>query len=282
MSASLRDAIAARRPVVAAGVYDGISARAAQEVGFDAYYIGSYATGATRYGVPDIGFIGLEDMADQVRRIRPLVDGPLIVDGEGGFGNPIHVGRTIAVLARAGASAVHIEDHDFGKHVTRSPRVLPLEQALDKITAAVAAKDSAEFMVIARTDAGGAHGDEEALRRAVAFQEAGADAVFMPGYGSGDDAAWSAARASLNVPIVDVSIPGRSAEDAHRLGTDVVLYYALTHLAALHGMRAAFAALAADRSATEVEATLPDTGAFDQFLGIEAAREAATRYRLLD
>jgi methylisocitrate lyase len=190
--------------------------------------------------------------------------------------------RAVSVLERAGASAVHIEDHEFGKHVTRKPRVLPLEQAAEKVAAAVAAKDSAEFMVIARTDAGGAHGSGEALRRAVAFQEAGADAVFMPGYGAGDEAPWDAARAALKIPIVDVNIPGRSAQEAGRLGTDVVLYYALGHLAALQGIRSAYAVLAAERSATTIEATLPDVGAFDLFLGIEAARETARRYRLVD
>jgi 2-methylisocitrate lyase-like PEP mutase family enzyme len=94
----LRAAIAANKPLVAPSVYDGISALAAAELDFKAVYIDSYATGATRYGVPDTGYIAAEDMADQVRRIAPLVGVPMIVDGEGGWGNPLHVAHSARLL----------------------------------------------------------------------------------------------------------------------------------------------------------------------------------------
>src|SRR3984957_20948409 len=91
MASTLRELIARHHPLVVPSIYDGISALMLREFGFEAAYIGSYATGATRYGLPDIGYIGLEDMADQVRRLAPLAEVPIIVDGEGGWGNPLHV-----------------------------------------------------------------------------------------------------------------------------------------------------------------------------------------------
>jgi methylisocitrate lyase len=281
MTSPLQGAIASSRPLIAPSVYDGISARVAQELGFQALYIGSYATGATRYGVPDIGYLGVEDMADQVRRISALVQIPIIVDGEGGFGNPIHVARSVRILERAGAAATHIEDHDFGKHITPSPLVLPLGKAVDKIKAALDARDSPDFLIIGRTDSTGSLGKDEALARAVAFQEAGADGVFMAGYGYGDDAAWDAARAALHVPIVNVDMPGQSAAQAAELGVGVVLYYALTHAAALKGIREALGELARSGTATGLEGTLPGGQEFDAFLGIERARADAQRYGLL-
>jgi 2-methylisocitrate lyase-like PEP mutase family enzyme len=281
VSATLRSAIASNQPLIAPSVYDGISARVAKELGFEAVYIGSYATGATKYGLPDIGYIGADDMADQVRRISAVVDVPIIVDGEGGFGNPIHVARTVRVLQRAGASAVHIEDHEFGKHLVRQSRVIPLEQAVDKVKAAVDAKESEDFMVIARTDSSGSMGDEEALRRAIAFQDAGADAVFIPAYGYGNDAAWAAVRREIHVPVVNVDMPQQSADQAAKLGIDVILYYALSQTAALGAIRQVLTHLKSAKSSVDLEGTLPGVAEFDQFLGIEGAREQAAAYRLI-
>ncbi|MEW2503747.1 isocitrate lyase/phosphoenolpyruvate mutase family protein [Amycolatopsis sp. NPDC047767] len=105
MANTLRHAIAAAKPLAVPSVHDGISALLVRELGFQAAYVGSYATGATKYGVPDIGYLGLEDMADQVRRLAPLVEVPIIVDGEGGWGNPLHVAHAVRVLERAGAAA---------------------------------------------------------------------------------------------------------------------------------------------------------------------------------
>src|SRR5258707_11892266 len=132
MARSLKTLIAENHPLVVPSMYDGISALLIKELEFDAAYIGSYATGATRYGVPDIGYIGLEDMADQVRRLAPIAEVPIIVDGEGGWGNPSHVARSVQVLERAGAAATHIEDNDFGKHITAKSSVISTGKAVDK------------------------------------------------------------------------------------------------------------------------------------------------------
>lgn len=280
MDIKLSDVIAANRPLIVPSVYDGISALAARNLRFPAVYIGSYATGATKYGLPDLGYIGLEDMADQTRRIGGIVDVPIIIDGEGGFGNPLHVARAIRVLERAGASAVHIEDHDFGKHITDKPRVLPLSMALDKIKAAVDAKSDEDFLVIARTDSPGSLGTEEGVDRALAFQEAGADCVFIAGRLT--DAAWARVRNEITVPVFSVDIPGQSAAELASLGVDVILHYGVSHFAAQAGITAALQRLAETGNSPDPKSSLPTMGDFDTFLGIEEARVRARTYGLVD
>ncbi|MEU6577850.1 isocitrate lyase/PEP mutase family protein [Streptomyces sp. NPDC046805] len=280
MTRTLKQLIKENHPLIAPIVYDGISALLVRELGFKAAYIGSYATGATKYGVPDIGHIGLEDMADQVRRLAPAVGVPLIVDGEGGWGNPLHVARAVQTLERAGAAATHIEDHVFGKHITASPRVLPVEQAADKIKAAVDARASDDFMIIGRTDAAAGEGPAAAVDRVLAYQEAGADGLFVAGELDSDNHARL--KAEARVPVFSGDLPGHSAADHAAQGAAVVMYYALSHLAAAQGMRHALEVLAREESTTSLEEQLPQWQDFDVFLGIEPAREAAKTYGLLD
>jgi methylisocitrate lyase len=282
-SVSLKELIASHRPLIAPSIYDGISAGVLRDTGFEAAYIGSYATGATKYAVPDVGYIGLEDMADQVRRLGPVAGVPLIVDGEGGWGNPLHVARAIKVLERAGAAAVHIEDHEFGKHIVRNPRIIPTKIAVDKIKAAVDARDSEDFMIIARTDSPGTEGPDAAIDRLLAYQEAGADGLFYAGIP--DPAAQQRLKAESSVPIFGTDFPGLSAAQLADLGTDVILYSGLAHLAAVAGIRQAFSVLASERSAVPLEQSLggiPGLIGFDDFLGIVAVRDNARTFGLLD
>jgi 2-methylisocitrate lyase-like PEP mutase family enzyme len=274
---TLRQVIAQHRPLVAPSIYDGISALLVKELGFQAAYIGSYATGATKYGVPDIGYIGLEDMADQVRRLAPVAEMPIIVDGEGGWGNSLHVARSVRVLERAGAAATHLEDHVFGKHITLAPTLLTVGQAVDKIKAAVDARDSSDFMIIGRTDSSYSEGQDAAVERLLAYQEAGADGLFVAGYLDPDH--QTQLHADARVPIFTINFPHLSAADHD---ADVVLYFALSQAAAMTGMRSALSVLAREGSSGSVEDELGSIQDFDGFLGIEHARERARSYGLLE
>ena len=281
MIVTLRQLIADNDPLIVPSIYDGISARLVRQCGFRAAYIGSYATGATKYGIPDLGYLSLEDMADQVRRLAPLAEVPLIVDGEGGWGNPVHVARAVQVLERAGAAATHIEDHVFGKHLTLRPRVLPVGEAVDKIKAAVDARDSADFLIIARTDAAGTEGDAAAVERALAYEAAGADAVFVASPLPLDQASYERLRTAANVPIVSLDLPGQSLADYRRQGANVVIYYAVAHLAAQAGMEAAYRGLAERPPTQPAEDMLLAILEFDQFLGIDDVRSSAERLGLI-
>jgi 2-methylisocitrate lyase-like PEP mutase family enzyme len=282
MTSSLRDLISKSSPLIAPSIYDGITAGVLRDVGFSAAYIGSYATGATKYGVPDIGFIGVEDMADQLRRLAPIANVPLIVDGEGGWGNPLHVARSIKILERAGAAAIHIEDHEFGKHIVMNPRIIPVGQAVDKIKAALDARESEELMIIARTDSPGTEGPQAAFDRLMAYQEAGADGLFYAGVP--DIEVQLHLKAESSVPIFGVDFPTQGADELGALA-DVILYYGITHLVVRNALSRAFSVLAKERSTVSLEEELggiPGIIGFDDFLGVPQAREKARQFGLLD
>lgn len=221
-------------------------------------------------------------MADQVRRLSPVAGVPLIVDAEGGWGNPLHVARAVRTLERAGAAAVHIEDHEFGKHITMKPRIISVAAAVDKIKAAVDSRSSEDFLIIGRTDSPGTEGPEAAVDRLLAYQDAGADGLFYAGIP--DLAAQTRLKAESVVPIFGVDFPGQSAADLTQLGIDVVLYYGLSHQAAKAAILRAFTILAAEGSAVSLEQELggiPGIIGFDEFLGVGEAREKAQQYGLL-
>jgi methylisocitrate lyase len=274
MVRTLKNVISENSPLVAPLAYDGISARLVRDLNFQAAYIGSYAVSASKYGVADIGFVGLEDIADMVRRIAPIVDVPVIVDGEGGFGNPIHVARTVQVLERAGASATHIEDHVFGKHLG-TPQVIPLAQAVDKIKAAVDARKSEDFLIIGRSDALLSEGEEATIDRLLAFQEAGADVLFLARTPLPGDTLNKRLRDEARVPILMTNGLGYSAKEMGEQGADIVLYPTLTNFVAEAGMRKALEVLAREGSSVDI---VEDYEAFDAFLGADDYR--ATAYKL--
>lgn len=277
---TLKELIAEKHdPLIVHSIYDGISALLVRDSPFQAAYIGSHATGATRYGIPDIGYIGLEDMADQVRRLAPIAEVPIIVDGEAGWGNPLHVARAVRELERAGAAATHIEDHDFGKHITAKPHVIPVDKALDKYKAALDARASDDFLIIARTDAAGIEGPEAAVDRALAYQEAGVDGIYIAAYL--DDESYKRYRTEAKVPIYAIDFPKRSAADHAAKAADVLIYFALAHLAATAGMRSAFQVLAEKGSTVSLEERLGYLWDYDAFLGIEQARKDAQAYGVI-
>lgn len=274
---TLKQLIAAENPVIAPSIYDGISARLAAEFGFKAAYIGSYATSSTKYGLPDIGFITLADMLDQVSRLGAVFPGPIIVDGEGGWGNPIHVARAVRELGRAGAAAVHIEDHDFGKHLGTA-RVLPVQAGVDKIKAAMDAKVSDDFMVIARSDATGVEGLDAAIDRLLAYQEAGADALFLAATEL-DETTAPRLMQSATVPVFVVNDSKYSAAEHAARGAALVMYFSLSHLAAEQSIRTVFETLARTGSTEGIELN-QDFGRFDQFLGIDDYRTLSDKFGL--
>ncbi len=255
---TLAEIIARSHPLVVPAVYDGITAHLAHRAGFEAAYIGSYGTGATLYGLPDIGFIDVQDMADQVRRLAPVAQVPLIVDAEAGWGNQIHIARSIRLLETAGAAAIHLEDHEFGKHLTLEPRVVSTSAACDKIKAAVDARDSRDFMIIARTDSLGIEGGESAIERLVAYAEVGADAVMLSGVM--DMPLRRQLRDAVSVPIVVLDQQDVEPSDVADTA-DVMIYFALAHLAARKAVEEAFTLLAAGHGVESMSATRRTPGA---------------------
>ena len=168
--------------VVAPFIFDGVQAKLAQTAGFDAVYMSGFGT-AAGYGLPDLGLIGLGEMSANASRIAAAVTVPVIADADTGYGNESNVARTVEVYERAGTAALHIEDQESPKRCgfLEGKRVIPREEMVLKIRAAVAARSDPGLVIIGRTDAIQPNGWEDAMDRARAYREAGADLVFVDG-----------------------------------------------------------------------------------------------------
>ncbi|PPD14746.1 MAG: carboxyvinyl-carboxyphosphonate phosphorylmutase [Methylobacterium sp.] len=178
---SLRAQLSGPDIVVAPGIYDALTASLAAAAGFSALYLSGAALAYTRLGGPDLGLVTMSETAEAIRLIRERVGVPLIVDGDTGYGNALNVERTVRAFERAGANAIQLEDQTFPKrcgHLADKSLVTRNEMA-GKIRAAVASRDSREFLIIARTDAVAVEGLDAALYRADAYLEAGADLLFI-------------------------------------------------------------------------------------------------------
>ncbi len=169
---------------LAPGVFDALSARLAQQAGFETVYLSGASVAYTRLGGPDIGLLGLTEVADVLRYIAEQTDVRIIVDADTGFGNAINVMRTVRLLEREGASAIQLEDQGFPKRCghLRGKTLIPAAEMVGKLKAAVDARRSSETLIIGRTDAIAVDGIDAAIERAVAYKEAGADIVFVEGF----------------------------------------------------------------------------------------------------
>jgi carboxyvinyl-carboxyphosphonate phosphorylmutase len=167
--------------LVAPGAHDALAARIIQQVGFDAVYLTGYGQAASTLGQPDVGLLTMTEMVTRVNNIASAVEVPVICDADTGFGNVLNVVRTVREYERAGAAAIQIEDQVSPKkcgHMT-GRQVVPKEEMVDKIKAAVAARTDPDLMIIARTDARTLLGIEEAIERGKAYEQAGADIIFV-------------------------------------------------------------------------------------------------------
>ena len=181
---SLREILKARpgdRIVAAPGVYDMVSLRMASRMGFDALYMTGYGTVASSLGLPDAGLATYSDMVGRVEAMARMTEAPLIADGDTGYGGLLNVRHTVRGYERAGAAAIQLEDQEFPKKCGHTPdrRVIPADDMVRKISVAVEARASEDFLIIARTDARSSLGLKEAIRRARAYAEAGADLLFV-------------------------------------------------------------------------------------------------------
>lgn len=187
-TARLRELLNRPGMVLAPFVYDGLQARIAEQTGFEAIYMTGFGTAAAR-GYPDLGLLTMTEMVQNVRAIASAVKVPVICDADTGYGNAVNVWRTVREYEDAGAAALHIEDQVFPKRCgfLAGKQVIPMEEMLPKVRAAVDARRDANFTIIARTDALAVNGWDDVVRRARAYRAAGADLIFVDGIRTLDD-----------------------------------------------------------------------------------------------
>ena len=177
----VRAALAQQGQLIMPGVYDALSAKIAARAGFEVIFITGYSLSATLLGEPDFGVLTQTEVVGAAQRICAVVDTPVIVDADTGYGNAINVIRTVEDLLRAGAAGMFLEDQVWPKRCghMKGKQVIPLDEQLKKLRAAVETKAGHDFFIVARTDSRQALGLNEAIKRGIAFKQAGADAVFI-------------------------------------------------------------------------------------------------------
>jgi 2-methylisocitrate lyase-like PEP mutase family enzyme len=181
MSGELKSLLARGEFIVAPGVFEMFSAKIADGMGFKALYMTGYGISASHLGLADAGLVTYRDMVERARTIAQGTKTPLIADADTGFGGLLNVRETVRGYEAAGVQAIQIEDQETPKKCGHTPnrRVVPLKDAVKRIEVAVEARRSADFLIIARTDARTGMGLDEAISRAKAFAKAGADILFV-------------------------------------------------------------------------------------------------------
>jgi len=247
---SLRTLFAGPRIVVAPGCYDALTALMIERAGFAAAYVSGASLAYTRFGRPDIGLIAMSEVADAVAAIRERVALPLIVDCDTGFGNALNVMRTVKTMARAGASAIQLEDQTSPKrcgHLADKTLVATREMT-GKIKAALDARPSEDMLIIARTDAIAVEGFAAALDRAEAYAQAGADMLFVEAPQDEAQLDGIAQRFRGKVPVMANMVEGgrtplKDAAQLEALGFALVIFPGGTVRALAHAFADYFASL---------------------------------------
>ena len=177
----LRELLRQRKAVLLPGAANALAARVIEDIGFKAIYVTGAGVANTFLGVPDIGLLSVTELASHVSAMREAVALPLIIDADTGFGNAINVTRTIQTLERSGANAIQLEDQEFPKRCGHffGKSVISRAEMMQKIHAAVDARVDPDLVIVARTDAIAVNGFDDAMERAAAYIEAGADMIFV-------------------------------------------------------------------------------------------------------
>jgi len=217
------------KPLVFPGVYDAITARIAQKAGFEAMFQTGYGTSATLLGMPDYGFIGPTETVENARRICKAVSVPVIVDADTGYGNPLSVWKLVNELESVGASGIFLEDQKWPKrcgHMS-GKEVIAKEEYAEKLRAALDARKSKDFVIVARTDARASEGLDAAIKRGLVYKEIGADAIFIEAPKSVEE--MKKIGKSIKAPLVANMIEGGatpllSSQNLHKMGFNLILY----------------------------------------------------------
>jgi methylisocitrate lyase len=269
---NLRKAVEAEIPLQIAGTINAYCARLAERAGFKAIYLSGAGVANASFGVPDLAITTLNDVCEDTRRVTAACPLPLLVDADTGWGSAFNIGRTIRELARAGAAGCHLEDQQQAKRCGHRPNkaIVSAQEMVDRIKAAVDARSTDEFVVMARTDSVASEGLQAAIDRAGAYVEAGADMIFPEALNALED--YRGFTESLPVPVLANltefgKTPLFTVDELREVGVRLALY----PLGAFRAM---------SLSATQVYETIRRQGTQKEVLGLMQTRDAL--YEVLD
>jgi 2-methylisocitrate lyase-like PEP mutase family enzyme len=255
----LRTKVLERRGLLVPGAANALAARVIEDLGFEVVYLSGAGLTNSLWGMPDLGFISLPELAQHAATIREAVNLPIIVDADTGFGNAVNVWHCVRVLERAGADAIQIEDQIMPKKCGHfaNKSVIPVDEMVGKIKAAADGRMCEDLVIIARTDALSGEGFESAIERAERYIEAGADMTFVEAPENIDLMRNIPQR--LSVPqVVNVVVGGKTPvlaqKDLAAMGFGLVLYANVALQGAIAGMQQALAHLKNDGRIDETNA----------------------------
>ena len=273
-ASTFRAALRAGDFISAPGVFDLISARIADTLGFPALYMTGYGTVASHLGLPDAGLATYSDMVERVERIASASRTPLIADGDTGYGGLLNVRHTVRGYEAAGAAGIQLEDQELPKKCGHTPgrRVIAAEDMVRKIAVAVESRRSDDFVIIARTDARTSLGLDESLRRARLYREAGADILFIESPETEEE--MRRIGDSIDAPLLANMVDGGRTPVLSRarlaeLGYRMAIFPATGFLAAAAALRNVYEALRRDGSSDRLDLPLYPFTDFSKLMGFE-------------
>lgn len=265
------------------GVYDCLSAKIVEDLGFQLTFISGYSVSAAAIGEPDLGLLTQTEMLERARRICGSVRIPIIVDADTGYGNPLNVRRTVQDLIGAGAAGCFLEDQVWPKKCghMHGKKVVDRQEYLDKIRAAVEAKADSDFFIVARTDALAVVGLDEAIMRMVEARALGADATFVeapPGMADLEAIGRRVPKPTVANMIEKGKTPVLAKAQLAQLGFQLILYPLSGLFAAAHALRYIYRYVAEHQTSLGAEEQLMSFDEFNQLIGVEEKYAWAERF----
>ncbi|MDP8928590.1 MAG: isocitrate lyase/PEP mutase family protein [Actinomycetota bacterium] len=284
-AATIRKLLDSGATVNMPGVYDALSARLADEAGFEVLFISGYSVAASRLGMPDYGYLTQTEIVEAARTVCANTPLPVIVDADTGYGNPLNAIRTAVLLHRAGAAGLFLEDQEWPKKCGHfaGKRVVERAEWLAKLRAVLELRDEGvDLFVVARTDARAAVSLDEAIVRAQAARDLGVDAVFVEAPQSLDELERVAKEVDGVVRVANMIEGGRTPlltlTELHDLGYDLVVTPLSGLLAVTRALRQAFGALRDKGTLRDDLELLVPFGDFGAVVDLEAHRRLEQRY----
>ncbi len=271
--------------LLAPGIYDALSGLIAEQAGARAVYLSGASIAYTRFGRSDVGLVSASEVHDTLAAVTDRIQIPVIVDADTGFGNALNVQRTIRNFERAGAAAIQIEDQSFPKRCghLNGKTLISKDEMVGKIKAAIDARKETNTLIIARTDARGVEGLSEAIDRAQAYQEAGADILFIEAPHSIDEMKLIRKSFGEDIPLLANMVEGgktpiKTANDLKSLGFNIVIFPGGAVRAATFQLQQYYAGLIENGSTLEFSDSMHNFDSLNSVIGTPELLKLGKKY----
>ena len=271
--------------LLAPGIYDALSGLIAEQAGARAVYLSGASIAYTRFGRSDVGLVSASEVHDTLAAVTDRIQIPVIVDADTGFGNALNVQRTIRNFERAGAAAIQIEDQSFPKRCghLNGKNLISKDEMVGKIKAAIDARKETNTLIIARTDARGVEGLSEAIERAKAYQEAGADILFIEAPHSIDEMKLIRKSFGEDIPLLANMVEGgktpiKTANDLKSLGFNIVIFPGGAVRAATFQLQQYYAGLIENGSTLEFSDSMHNFDSLNSVIGTPELLKLGKKY----